>query len=50
MPDYIDEWAQELLHRCWKSNPVASPFGEILDLLLANSAVCKAFAEQNRSI
>jgi serine/threonine protein kinase len=33
LPEYVDDWARELLSKCWHSDPAARPsFGEILEL------------------
>jgi serine/threonine protein kinase len=44
VPEYVDDWAHELLNRCWQSNPAARPtIGEILNLLPANSATLREY-------
>jgi serine/threonine protein kinase len=46
VPEYIEGWTRELLNGCWESNPGDRPsFGEILDLLLANSKAVREFDE-----
>jgi serine/threonine protein kinase len=46
VPEYIEGWTRELLNGCWESNPGDRPsFGEILDLLLANSRISREFDE-----
>ncbi|KAG0554504.1 hypothetical protein KC19_12G095900 [Ceratodon purpureus] len=40
VPEYVDNWARELLQWCWQSNPAARPsFEEILSFIEANSGV-----------
>jgi serine/threonine protein kinase len=40
--EYVENWARELLRMCWQCDPIARPsFGEILDLLIANSIVVR---------
>jgi len=42
VPEYVENWACELLKMCWQSDPIARPsFGEILDLLSTNSTGVK---------
>ena len=42
VPEYVEDWAHELLDRCWQSNPATRPtIGEILNLLLTNSIAVK---------
>jgi hypothetical protein len=49
VPKYVDNWAHDLLAKCWHSNPSARPsFREILDLLLFNSAVDRELVERRR--
>jgi hypothetical protein len=49
VPKYVDNWAHDLLSRCWYFDPSARPsFGEILDLLLLNSAAVRELVERRR--
>ncbi|KAG0559099.1 hypothetical protein KC19_10G079300 [Ceratodon purpureus] len=42
IPKYVEDWAHNLLNRCWQSDPRARPsVGEILDILSTNSASVK---------
>jgi hypothetical protein len=42
LPEYVDDWARELLHKCWHSDPAQRPtFEEILNILLANSSAIR---------
>jgi serine/threonine protein kinase len=44
VPEYVEDWAHELLDRCWQSSPTARPpIGEILNLLPANSATLRGY-------
>ncbi|KAG0603211.1 hypothetical protein M758_10G075400 [Ceratodon purpureus] len=39
IPEYVEDWARELLKWCWQCDPSARPgMEEILDLLCRNSA------------
>jgi hypothetical protein len=50
VPKYVEGWIQELLNGCWQSNPRDRPsFGEILELLLANSTYVRARDEYTKS-
>jgi serine/threonine protein kinase len=43
VPEYVEGWTRELLNGCWQSNPRDRfSFGEILELLLANSRRVRA--------
>ena len=51
MPEHVDNWARELLNKCWQFNPTDRPsFGEILDFLLAESEGAKRFDEKRREM
>jgi serine/threonine protein kinase len=51
VPEYVDDWIQELLRMCWQSNREARPtFGEILRFLEANSVAAKALRKKNIGI
>ncbi|KAG0559114.1 hypothetical protein KC19_10G079900 [Ceratodon purpureus] len=46
VPNYVDEWARELLSRCWQSNPISRPaFREILNLLSEHSPTVRDYKE-----
>jgi serine/threonine protein kinase len=39
VPEFVDDWARELLYWCWQSDPAARPsFEEILSCIQANSS------------
>lgn len=42
MPEFVDGWIHELLHRCWEGDPKKRPtFVKIMCLLEENSAVVR---------
>ena len=44
VPEYVDDWVCELLHRCWEEDPQARPsFKEIMHILSTNSVVVRNF-------
>jgi serine/threonine protein kinase len=49
VPEDVDGWVRELLRNCWEFNPAKRPtFREILNLILANSIVCRRHKEESR--
>ena len=38
VPEFVEEWAMDLVRRCWEHSPMARPsIGEIMSILEANS-------------
>jgi serine/threonine protein kinase len=49
VPENVEGWICELLNGCWQSNPRDRPsFGEILELILANSPMSRRLEEMNK--